>query len=97
MTDLEIQSRIRAPWFLHQGHLACRLKFVDFKQCFDYMTRLAKVCDELNHHPTWTNEYRLLSIQIRTHEKNAVTELDFDFIIKATHLLQDFHYEYSQL
>ena len=42
------------------------------------MTRVAKVADDMNHHPEWFNVYNRVDITLRTHDAGGITQLDFD-------------------
>ena len=51
--------------------------FKDFSEAFAFMTRVALEAEKLNHHPTWTNTWNSVSIELSTHDAgNKVTELD---------------------
>ena len=43
------------------------------------MTEIAKIAEELKHHPSWTNTYNKLEITLWTHDQGGLTELDFKF------------------
>lgn len=41
------------------------------------MTKVAIVAEKMNHHPTWTNTWNTVHIELSTHDaNNTVTELD---------------------
>ena len=43
------------------------------------MVRVAFEAEELNHHPTWENTYRTVTLHLTTHDKgNQVTRKDID-------------------
>ena len=43
------------------------------------MTQAAKLAEEMNHHPLWTNEYNKVTIQLTTHDTgNTITKKDKD-------------------
>jgi 4a-hydroxytetrahydrobiopterin dehydratase len=58
--------------------LQAQFKFKDFKSAFAFMTRVAKVADDMNHHPEWFNVYNRVDITLRTHDSGGITQLDFD-------------------
>ncbi len=52
-------------------------KFRDFKDAFVFMTEVAKVAEDQQHHPRWTNEYNKVEIWLSTHEANGqITDKD---------------------
>lgn len=53
-----------------------RLEFDDFKSAFDFMTRVAMLAEQQNHHPDWRNVYNRVTITLMTHEADGLTERD---------------------
>lgn len=51
--------------------------FKDFKEAFAFMTKVADIANELDHHPEWSNVYNKVSIKLTTHDAgNTITEKD---------------------
>ena len=66
-------------WKKTEKGLEAELVFEDFKQAFEFMTRVAHIAEEHQHHPEWHNVYNRVSIKLRTHdEDNEVTEKDWE-------------------
>lgn len=63
-------------WVLDQGHLYREWQFADFRTAFAFMTRIAELAEQQNHHPDWFNSYRLLKLWLHTHEAGGLTERD---------------------
>ena len=63
-------------WDWLDGALCAEFIFADFKQAFGFVTQVAEVAEQMNHHPDWQNSYNRVAISLRTHDQNAVTELD---------------------
>ncbi|MCC9165415.1 4a-hydroxytetrahydrobiopterin dehydratase [Pontibacter harenae] len=64
-------------WREEDNALKCSLRFKDFNQAMAFMNQVAKVAEELNHHPWWSNVYNKVDIELTTHDAgNTVTELD---------------------
>lgn len=76
-----------AHWQLHDGKLHRELKFKDFKQAFAFMTQVAQLAEEINHHPLWVNSYSRVEIQLITTELHAITDLDIKLATKIEQLL----------
>lgn len=54
-----------------------QFNFVDFKEAFAFMTKVAAAAEQLQHHPRWENEWNVVQIWLQTHEeKGAVTDKD---------------------
>lgn len=80
MTDSELQTAlIKVPeWTLVDGKKIQRaFDFKNFRKAFAFMTECALVCEKLDHHPNWSNTYNKVVVEIFTHTKQALTELDF--------------------
>lgn len=65
-------------------------KFSNFNEAFSFMTRVAMVAEQMNHHPEWFNVYNRVDVTLSTHDAGGVTELDYkmatfmDSIVKKT-------------
>lgn len=51
-------------------------RFKDFAEAFDWMSRVAKVADEMDHHPEWFNVYSKVEVTLSTHDAGGLTERD---------------------
>jgi 4a-hydroxytetrahydrobiopterin dehydratase len=64
-------------WQEKENSLYREFIFDDFKQAFTFMTRIADIAEECQHHPRWTNEWNKVEIWLSTHDKaNSVTTKD---------------------
>lgn len=62
--------------------------FTDFSEAFGFMTRVALVAQQLDHHPTWTNTWNKVEIWLSTHSAgNVVTEKDRELASKIDGLI----------
>ncbi|MGV6875677.1 4a-hydroxytetrahydrobiopterin dehydratase [Pseudochelatococcus sp. B33] len=52
------------------------LKFRDFRQAFAFMTAIAAVADETDHHPDWSNSYNRVDISLTSHDAGGLSERD---------------------
>lgn len=51
--------------------------FKDFVGAFGFMTQVAMVAEKMNHHPSWTNLWNKVEMQLSTHDAgDIVTEKD---------------------
>ena len=53
-------------------------KFVDFNEAFGFMTRVALLAEQHNHHPEWSNVYNRVSITLTTHDAGGLSSRDLD-------------------
>jgi len=64
-------------WTEQDNKLVKEFRFPDFKAAFAFMTKVAAVAEELQHHPDWSNSYNRVTIRLSTHDAgNIVTEKD---------------------
>jgi len=50
--------------------------FADFAVAFAFMTQVAEVAEEQDHHPDWSNSWNRVVIELRSHDVGAVTDRD---------------------
>ncbi|MBL56084.1 MAG: pterin-4-alpha-carbinolamine dehydratase [Flavobacteriales bacterium] len=66
-------------WTQEKGFLSRTFEFEDFQEAFTFMTRVAFLAEQLNHHPNWKNAYNVVSIHLTTHDEgNQVTHKDYE-------------------
>jgi len=64
-------------WKEESNTLQRKFEFNSFIEAFAFMTKVALVAEKMNHHPTWTNSYNMVTIELTTHDKgNTITEKD---------------------
>lgn len=64
-------------WKEENNQLRRSFEFKDFVEAFTFMTAVAFAAEKMGHHPTWTNVYNKVDIQLFTHEaKDCVTDKD---------------------
>lgn len=65
-----------SQWPEVDGCLRRDFVFVDFAEAFAFMSRVAAVAEELDHHPDWSNSWNKVSISLRSHDVGRVTGRD---------------------
>lgn len=65
-------------WILEDIYLKGSYTFNDFDNAFTFMKEVAVKCEEMNHHPKWTNVYNKIDIELYTHDSGGITEKDFE-------------------
>ena len=64
-------------WNEEDNKLKRTFTFKDFQEAFGFMTRVALVAEEMNHHPYWINVYNKVEFELSTHDAgDVVTEKD---------------------
>jgi 4a-hydroxytetrahydrobiopterin dehydratase len=51
-------------------------KFKDFNAAFGFMTRIAMIAEQMDHHPEWFNVYSTVDVTLATHDVAGISELD---------------------
>jgi 4a-hydroxytetrahydrobiopterin dehydratase len=64
-------------WTEENNSLQQTFTYKNFSEAFAFMTRVALLAEQHNHHPEWSNIYNKVTIILRTHEAgNTVTDKD---------------------
>jgi len=86
-------SKTVPTWELKQDRPAITktFNFADFNQAWEFMSLVAKVAEERNHHPEWFNVYNRVDVTLSTHDAGGITQKDFwlaSFMDKAESLIK---------
>ena len=84
--DLVSLQKELPQWEIQQSKLRRSWKFKDFVEAFGFMTRVALLAEAMNHHPEWSNVYSKVTIELTTHDKKGLTNLDLQ-LAKSINLL----------
>ena len=89
LKENEIADWIRAneAWRLEEGKLMLSLKFENFSMAWGFMSRVALLAEQQNHHPEWVNVYNRVDIALVTHDAGGITTKDLDLAKAITQLL----------
>ena len=60
-------------WAIVSNHIEREFNFGNFIEAFSFMTKIALICENHNHHPNWENVYSKVIIKLRTHDLGAVS------------------------
>jgi 4a-hydroxytetrahydrobiopterin dehydratase len=52
--------------------------FTDFTQAFDFMSQIAIIAEEMNHHPEWFNVYNRVEVTLTTHDVGGLSNYDVE-------------------
>lgn len=64
-------------WLEQNNKLIRTFEFNDFQEAFGFITRVALLSEKMDHHPTWSNTYNSVHIELCTHSaNNSITEKD---------------------
>ena len=63
-------------WSLKNEKLHKEYLFDNFKEAFAFMGEVAKVAEDIQHHPEWCNVYAKVTVNLFTHDINGISEKD---------------------
>lgn len=64
-------------WLEQNNKLVREYEFEDFKEAFAFMTKVAEVAEQMQHHPWWSNSYNKVTFELSTHDAgDVITEKD---------------------
>ena len=65
-------------WVIEDIFLKGSFVFKNFDDAFSFMKKIAIKCEDMNHHPKWTNVYNKIDVELYTHDSGGITEKDFE-------------------
>ena len=74
-------NNLSEKWSISDKFLICRYEFQNFIDALSFMNKVGVKCEEMDHHPKWTNVYNRLEIELFTHDKDGLTMKDFDLAL----------------
>ena len=78
LSDLEIQRALGGlpGWARKGAALAKTFSFDRFADGIRFIDRLARVADDMNHHPDIDVRYTKITIMLSTHDAGGITDAD---------------------
>ena len=76
-----------SEWQEVDGALHKKFEFRNFAEAFSFMTKVAAVAEQQNHHPDWSNSWNIVEISLCSHDKGAITQRDHDLANAIDELL----------
>ena len=80
-------NKLSDKWSISDKFLISNYEFKNFNDALSFMNKVGLKCEEMDHHPKWTNVYNRLEIELFTHDKDGLTMKDFDL---ASYMDQEF-------
>ena len=80
LSDLEIQRALGTlpGWSRRGGVLTKTFTFERFADGIAFVGRVAKVADEMDHHPDIDIRYTKVTMSLSTHDAGGITKSDLD-------------------
>ncbi len=67
-------------WAREDGGLERTFEFGSFVVAFSFMSSVARISEELFHHPEWSNVYGTVRVRITDHDAGGLSTLDRTWI-----------------
>ena len=76
--SVSLSPLLSAGWTMADGRDAIKktFKFSDFSEAWGFMSRVALLAEQLNHHPEWFNVYNRVEVTLSTHECQGLSQRD---------------------
>jgi 4a-hydroxytetrahydrobiopterin dehydratase len=65
-----------SQWREDDTGLHRRFEFADFAEAWAFMSKVAALAEDHDHHPDWSNSWNTVDITLVSHDKKRVTERD---------------------
>jgi 4a-hydroxytetrahydrobiopterin dehydratase len=80
LSQQDIDSNLESVpgWAVEAETITATFTFKDFSAAFAFMTRVAGLANEANHHPDWSNSYNKVMVHLSSHEAGGITLQDFE-------------------
>ena len=63
-------------WEEQGGKFKKQFKFATFAEAIGWLVSLAIYADKIDHHPNWSNVYNRVTVELWTHDLDALSTLD---------------------
>ncbi len=86
----EIKEKLNSidkNWSYRDNSLKRNFVFKNFIDAFSFMTKVAILSENVNHHPNWSNVYNKVEINLSTHDIGGVSNKDFQLAKEIDNLL----------
>jgi len=68
-----------STWKEENNSLIKTFEFSSFEEAMQFMQNAVPFISESDHHPTWTNTYNRVHVELTTHDAgNSVTQKDYN-------------------
>ena len=75
-----------SSWKIESDKLMREFMFKDFIEAFGFMSKVALLAQQANHHPDWSNVYNKVRIRLTTHDAGGITQKDVDLALQIDEL-----------
>jgi len=72
-----LSNRLR-DWTLKDNIIERQFEFASFKLAMDFVSKVARIAEEKNHHPDMTISYNKVTMALTSHDSGGITRRDLD-------------------
>ena len=89
LTDQEITTAIAAlgGWERDGEQIVRAFEFADFSEAFGFLTRVALLQEQADHHAEVSSVYNRVRLALSTHDAGGITHRDIDMATRVNALL----------
>jgi 4a-hydroxytetrahydrobiopterin dehydratase len=79
LSPAEIGEKIKtvSGWQLAENAIKKQFEFESFMPAVEFVNRVAKIAENMDHHPDISINYRRVTMVLSTHSAGGITALDF--------------------
>jgi 4a-hydroxytetrahydrobiopterin dehydratase len=91
LSEPEIHDRMPTAkgWERHGDMLVRSWQFPSFRRALEFVNQVAALAEKFDHHPEIILSYRMVQLQLSTHDQGGLTERDFSFASEINTLPTD--------
>lgn len=79
-------SELGAAWELKDGKIVKSFQFSSFMDAIEFVNKVAKVAEELDHHPIITISWKTVRLSLKSFDIDAITKRDINLAKKIEEL-----------
>ena len=83
LTDLD------KAWELKDGKIVKSFQFSSFMDAIEFVNKVAKVAERLDHHPIITIKWKTVRFSLKSFDTDAITDRDFNLAKKIEGLFTE--------
>ena len=83
LTDLD------KAWELKDGKIVKSFQFSSFMDAIEFVNKVAKVAERLDHHPIITINWKTVRFSLKSFDTDAITDRDFNLVKKIEGLFTE--------
>jgi 4a-hydroxytetrahydrobiopterin dehydratase len=71
-------SDLGNAWELKDGRIVKSFQFASFKDAIEFVNKVAKVAEKLDHHPIITINWKVVRLSLKSFDIDAITKRDIN-------------------